>query len=81
MPSKGSPRVTLRIPADAVDLIDEEIERRNRRQSHDRPWTRTDWFLAAVAEKLGKAERGRGEKVKVEIPAADAGFAREVRID
>lgn len=58
MPSKGSPRHTIRIPDSLGNEVEELIERRNR-NTRNPPWDFTGFILNAIREKLAKHERGR----------------------
>lgn len=58
MPSKGSPRRTMRFPQATVDRIEQAIDSANQRRA-EVPYDWTGWVLQAVAEKLRSLERGR----------------------
>lgn len=61
--SKGSPIVPIRIPAELLALVDEQIASSNTRRG-DEPWTRSAFIIAAIKEKLDKMERSRKSKKK-----------------
>lgn len=58
MSSKGSPRVTVRIPEPLLVEIGDAITRRNE-YSRGVPWDLTAFLLVAVREKLDKMARSR----------------------
>lgn len=58
--AKGSPVVSVRIPAELLVLVDEVIAR----SAHSRkegPWTRSSFVVAAIEEKLEKMARSAGK--------------------
>lgn len=64
--SKGSKVIPFRIPSSMEQEVEHAIIMRNR-VTKDAPWTRTDFILAAIREKLGhmrrsRLKRGRGAK-------------------
>lgn len=71
--SKGSPIIPVRVPAGLLEDIEVAIAARNAHAS-GAPWTRSDFFLIALREKLGKMERSRrGKKKSVAGDAIDKG--------
>ena len=56
--SIGSPRMTVRIPADLLAAVDRQVESRNA-VAHGEPWTRSAFIVAALREKLAKMQRSR----------------------
>lgn len=69
--SKGSEKLTVRLPKGMRALMEQALARRNRKRDNDREWTLTDWVLKAIAAELSHCERGRGEKVKYEVDRPD----------
>jgi hypothetical protein len=57
--SRGSPLVTIRIPAELLGLVD-EIVARSAATRRDGPWTRSSFFVRAIEEKLAKMARSAG---------------------
>ena len=57
--SKGSPVVTVRIPDELLELMDEIIARSaaTRKES---PWSRSSFIIAAIEEKIEKMARSAG---------------------
>lgn len=81
MPSEGSPRITFRCPAEVIEAMDACIASRNRSQSHDREWNRSDWIIAAIADKLNKTGYGRHKKLEIIIEHVEDNMPREVSGD
>lgn len=65
--SKGSPRTTLRIPAELLRQIQEAIDRQSEFRRGE-PWNMTTWIIAAIRERLDKQARGRRPKAKAGEP-------------
>lgn len=59
--SKGSPVVTLRVPEEELARLDAAILACNSRRKGT-PWSRTDFIMAAVREKLAKMARSRSSR-------------------
>jgi hypothetical protein len=59
--SRGSPRLTVRLPAELLALVDEAVVR-SVHSRRDGPWTRSSFIQAAVEEKLAKGARSAGKK-------------------
>ncbi len=79
MPSKkknrGSPVVTLRIPAELLAVIDDQVVKCNRTRREE-PYTRTSFLLAALAERFEKYGRAKAASARkkaklIEQPAGD----------
>jgi len=62
--SIGSPRMTVRIPADLLAAVDRQVESRNA-VAHGEPWTLSAFVVAALREKLAKMERSRSGRRRV----------------
>jgi hypothetical protein len=58
--SKGSPLLSLRIPAELLGLVDQAIARSVYTRK-DGPWNRSSFILAAIEEKLAKMARSSGK--------------------
>jgi hypothetical protein len=58
---RGSPRLTVRIPAELLALVDEAVAR-SVHSRRDGPWTRSSFTIAAIEEKLAKRARSAGRK-------------------
>jgi hypothetical protein len=61
MPSKGSERITLRIPEPWYTRIMETIERNNL-HTREEPWVMNTWIIDAIKDKLLHQERARLQK-------------------
>jgi metal-responsive CopG/Arc/MetJ family transcriptional regulator len=57
--SKGSPLLTIRIPAELLQLVDQAIAR-SVDTRRDGPWNRSSFIVKAIAEKLAKMARCAG---------------------
>jgi hypothetical protein len=59
VPGKGSPLLSLRLPAELLALVDKAVARSagTRRAG---PWTSSSFILAAIEEKLAKMARSAG---------------------
>jgi hypothetical protein len=64
--SRGSPLLTIRIPAELLGLVDAAVAR-SAHTRRDGPWTRTSFIVKAVEEKLMKLARSSG-KSKSPVP-------------
>lgn len=64
--SRGSPLVSLRIPAELLELVDQTVAR-SMDTRKDGPWTRSSSILSAVEDKLKKMARSAG-KTKSPLP-------------
>jgi hypothetical protein len=53
--SRGSPLVSIRIPAELLEQVDQKVTRSATRR--DVPWTRSSFIVAAIEEKLKKMAR------------------------
>jgi len=73
--SLGSPRVTVRIPADLLAAIDRQIAARNA-VSHGEPWDRSAFLTVAVREKLAKMARSRSGRRRTAAEDRERGPAR-----
>jgi len=80
MPSKGSPRVTIRLPQKVFESIKEMADSRNKAKPAEKPWDMTDWIMVAIAEKMAKTYRGRGEVVLMHLDQPDDNKPHEVEI-
>jgi hypothetical protein len=58
--SRGSPLVSIRIPAELLELVDQAVAR-SADTRRDGPWTRSSFILAAIEEKLKKMARSAGK--------------------
>lgn len=67
MPSKGSPIVTLRIPADLLAQVERAVESNNDHRS-GQPYDRTAWIIQAIRERLDKQRRGARGKARAGRP-------------
>lgn len=81
MPSEGSPRITFRCPQELLDAMDCCIQARNKKQSHDREWNRSDWLIQAMTDLLNKAGYGRKMKLGIKAVKVDDNMPREVEGD
>jgi hypothetical protein len=61
MPTKGRPQVGTRISVEMYNAMCECISRQNENKEGE-PYTKGTWIELAIAEKLAKANRGRGLK-------------------
>lgn len=59
--SRGSPRFTMRIPAELLALVDEAVARSVATRCAG-AWTRSSFIISAVEEKLAKMARSAGRK-------------------
>lgn len=66
MPSKGTPRITVRIPDDVRQMIEEVIAHRNL-HSREKPWTLSDFAALAMIEKVRKMARSRKRDLNVSV--------------
>jgi hypothetical protein len=57
--SRGSPLLTVRIPAELLVLIDQAVARSKDTRAAG-PWTRSSFVVQAIEEKLGKMARSAG---------------------
>jgi len=57
--SRGSPLLTVRIPAELLALVDQTIAR-SAGTRRDGPWTRSSFIISAIEEKLAKMARSAG---------------------
>lgn len=78
MSSKGTPRVTIRIPDAIRSAIEDELDRRNALSSVFEPWKMSDWILAAVLESLNHRRRGRKQSGTWTMETAKDGLQRPV---
>lgn len=78
--SKGSARVTVRIGDDMLSLVDEYLRLRNLQSCVD-PWNRTDFVMAAIAEKLSHAKRSRKERGRVRQFKSEENVPRTIKVD
>lgn len=58
--SRGSPLVSVRIPAELLELLDHAVAR-SVDTRRDGPWTRSSFIVAAIEEKLKKMARSAGK--------------------
>ena len=58
--SRGSPVLTIRIPAELLRLVD-QIVSRSVDTRRDGPWTRSSFILKAIEEKVQKMARSAGK--------------------
>jgi hypothetical protein len=58
--SRGSPLVSVRIPAELLELVDQVVARSVDTRP-DGPWTRSSFIVAAIEEKLKKMARSAGK--------------------
>ncbi len=58
--AKGSPVITVRIPAELLELVDDIIAR-SADTRRDGPWTRSSFIVAAIEEKIEKMARSAGK--------------------
>jgi len=75
--NKGSKRVTIRIGDQLLELVREELDRRSTSAAVE-PWTVSDYIIQAVAEKLSKARRSRGDEAQVRQEKVNEYLPREV---
>lgn len=61
MASKGNPQITLRLPQEVIDELDQLIEEMNFAR-RDEPYTRAEWVRMAIRQAQAKRERSRGRK-------------------
>jgi hypothetical protein len=64
--SKGSPRLTIRIPAELLALVDKAVYRSVYTRTNG-PWTRSSFVISAIEEKLAKMARSAG-RAKSPLP-------------
>jgi metal-responsive CopG/Arc/MetJ family transcriptional regulator len=57
---KGSPVLSVRIPAELLDLMDQAIAR-SADTRKEGPWTRSSFIVRATEEKLEKMARSAGK--------------------
>jgi len=78
--SKGTRVVPVRIPPELLNAVDEQIKASNPRRQGE-PWTRSQFILDAIAEKLHKMKRSATRR-KVDsylvTPPPDSGSRRIV---
>jgi hypothetical protein len=65
--SKGSPVLTIRIPAELLTLVDAAVAR-SVATRRDGPWTRSSFILSAIKEKIDKMARSAG-RAESPVPA------------
>lgn len=63
MPTKGRPQVGARVSAELLEEMDQIIEEANLRRP-DEAWTRATFIERAIAEKIAKMKRSRGNKAQ-----------------
>jgi hypothetical protein len=61
--SKGNPIVCMRLNAEYLDVLDALVLHHNATTPGE-IWTRSDWIMAAIYEKLAKLARSRGRRGK-----------------
>jgi hypothetical protein len=66
--SRGSPVVSIRIPAELLALVDQAVAR-SVDTRRDGPWTLSSFIVSAVEEKLKKMARSSG-KAQSPLPAS-----------
>ena len=59
--SRGSERVTVRLPADLLARIERQVSQRNH-YTREQPWNLSDFLRAAAEEKLSKMSRSRAPR-------------------
>jgi len=74
--SKGTPFVSVRVPDDLLQQIEQEIARTNQ-NTRNAPFTRSSWILVAIREKLAHAKRSRQKKKKKPGPIIPANNSPE----
>jgi hypothetical protein len=57
--SRGSPVLTVRIPAELLQLLDQTVARSVDTRLNG-PWTRSSFIVKAIEEKLAKMARSAG---------------------
>jgi Arc/MetJ-type ribon-helix-helix transcriptional regulator len=70
--SRGSKIVPVRLPADLLEALELQIERRNR-YSRRRPWNRSDAARYAIMQLLRKMARSRRGKRTNDVEPAIEG--------
>ncbi len=75
--NKGSKRITIRVGDEMLELIDEYLETRLGSSTSER-WTRTDFVMQAIAEKLSHSRRSRRQAAQVKQRKIDPYRPREV---
>lgn len=75
--SKGTNRITIRVPDDLREDIASAVERRNNTSNQTKHWTMTEYIIQAVVDKINHDSRSRGcdERKRQEQPAEN--FPRE----
>jgi len=76
--SKGSNRITVRVPQQLLDSMQSWIEAFNSDPNCQTEITQSDFILTAIAERLAKIGRGRKKKGGVKVHPAEPGFRREM---
>lgn len=79
--SLGTPRITIRVPEVLIEAMDSVIKSRNQAKAADREWSRTDWIVEAITEKLNKTGYGRKLKLGIRAIKYDDNMPREVEGD
>lgn len=75
--SQGSPRITLRLPADLKLHLDAAVQKRNEGNVSPIRWTRTRFIMQAIIDKLNHDRRSAGRPGKFQLGEQFDGFATE----
>lgn len=76
--NKGSTRITVRVGDEMLGLVDAYLESRLVSKADLEPWNRTDFIMAAIAEKLSHVHRSRKTGMAVRQEKVDPYRPREV---
>lgn len=76
--SKGSKRITVRVPGPIVDRMQSIIDAHMSNPDRQEDMSVSDLVLTAIVERLAKIQRGRREKGNLQVYKAEPGYAREL---
>jgi Arc/MetJ-type ribon-helix-helix transcriptional regulator len=74
--SKGSPIIKLRLPAEVLAMIDEQVAK-SVGYSFDEPYTRSSWVRACIMERFEKYRRAKEAGIRTRQKKAAAKLAAE----
>jgi len=69
--AKGSKAISVRLGQGILDRIDAEIQRRNEQPGVDETWSRTDWIIHAIVQKINHSERSRKARTRTRVVRED----------
>lgn len=78
--SLGSPKIVVRVPQAVIDDVDASVDRRNKAKNQTKHWSRTEWVMEAIMDKLNHEARSarRERKTRQWQPAENEPRVYEV---